>query len=143
MANGFQFIEQKELGRILVLLGGGDRNWRVIYTDGRAQGTAAEAVPSYYGNSVGHWDKDTLIVDSVGFNEKFWLSAAGLPSTEALHVVERFTRSDTNTLKYEVTIDDPRTYTRTWNAAWTMQWVPDQDLQEFFCEDNAESTFIR
>lgn len=143
MPNGFQFVEQKELGRILLLLGGGDRNWRVIYTDGRPQGTAAEQVPSYYGNSVGRWEKDTLVVDSVGFNEKFWLSGAGLPSTEALHVVERFTRTDANTLKYEVTIDDSRTYTRTWNAAWTMQWVPDQDLQEFFCEDNAESTFIR
>ena len=79
MANGFQFIEQKELGRILVLLGGGDRNWRVIYTDGRPQGTAAEQVPSYYGNSIGHWEKDTLVVDSVGYNEKFWLSGNGLP----------------------------------------------------------------
>jgi len=143
MPNGFQFVEQKELGRILVLLGGGDRNWRVIYTDGRQQGTAAEQVPSYYGNSVGHWEKGTLVVDSVGYNEKFWLSGNGLPSTEALHLVERFTRTDMNTLKYEVTIDDPRTYTRPWTAAWTMQWVPDQDIQEYFCEDNAESTFIR
>jgi len=143
MPNGFQFVEQKEVGRILILLGGGDRNWRVIYTDGRQQGTAAETVPSYYGNSVGHWEKDTLVVDSVGYNEKFWLSGNGLPSTEALHVIERFTRTDLNTLKYEVTIDDPRTYTRTWTAAWTMQWVPDQDLQEDFCEDNAESTFVR
>ena len=143
MANGFQFLEQKDLGRILVLLGGGDRNWRVIYTDGRPQGTAAEQVPSYYGNSIGHWEKDTLVVDSVGYNEKFWLSGNGLPSTEALHLVERFTRADLNTLKYEVTIDDPRAYTKTWNAAWTIQWVPDQDIQEYFCEDNAESTFIR
>jgi hypothetical protein len=143
MANGFQLIEQKELGRVLVLLGGGDRNWRVIYTDGRPQGTAAEQVPSYYGNSVGHWEKDTLIVDSVGYNEKFWLSGNGLPSTEALHLVERFTRTDLNTLKYEVTVDDPRTYTKSWNASWTIQWVPDQDIPEYFCEDNAESTFLR
>lgn len=143
MPNGFQFVEQKDLGRILVLLGGGDRNWRVVYTDGRELGTAAEAVPGYYGNSVGHWEKDTLVVESVGYNEKFWLSGNGLPSTEALHLTERFTRTDLNTLKYEVTIDDPRTYTRPWTAAWTMQWVPDQDVPEYFCEDNAESTFIR
>lgn len=143
MPNGFQFVEQKELGRILVLLGGGDRNWRVIYVDGRLQGTPAEVVPGYYGNSVGQWEKDTLVVDSIGYNEKFWLSGNGLPSTEALHLIERFTRTDLNTLKYEVTIDDPRTYTRSWKAAWTMQWVPDQDVQEYFCEDNAESTFIR
>jgi hypothetical protein len=141
MPNGFQFIEQKELGRILVLLGGGDRNWRVIYTDGRPVGTAAEAVPSYYGNSVGHWEKDTLVVESVGYNEKFWLSSAGLPHTEALHMTERFTRTDLNTLKYEVTVDDPRTYTKPWTGGWTVQWVPDQDIQEYFCEDNAD--FIR
>jgi hypothetical protein len=143
MANGFQFVEQKELGRILILLGGGDRNWRVVYTDGRAVAQAAEQVPSYYGTSVGHWDKDTLVVDSVGYNEKFWLGPGGLPHTEALHLIERFTRKDWNTLKYEVTVDDPRTYTKSWTAAWTMQWVPDQEIQEYFCEDNAESTFVR
>jgi hypothetical protein len=141
--NGFQFVEQRELGRILVLLGGGNRNWRVIYTDGRPQGQAADAVPSYYGNSVGRWEKDTLIVDSVGFNERFWLSSGGLPHTEALHLVERFSRPDLNTLRYEVTVDDPRTYTRPWTGGWTVQWVPDQEIQEYFCEENAESTFVR
>ena len=141
--NGFQFVEQKEIGRILLLLGGGDRNWRIIYTDRRPLGAAAEAVPSYYGNSVGRWEKDTLVVESVGYNEKFWLTSGGLPHTEALHLTERFTRTDLNTLKYEVTVDDPRTYTRAWTGGWTIQWVPDQDIQEYFCEDNAESTFIR
>ena len=138
MPNGFQFIEQKELGRILVFHGGGNRNWRVIYTDGRPLGTAAEAVPSYYGFSVGRWEKDTLVVESVGYNEKFWLTSGGLPHTEALHLTERFTRTDLNTLKYEVTVDDPRTYTRSWIGGWTVQWVPDQDIQEYFCEDNAD-----
>ncbi len=142
-ANGFQFIEQRELGRILVLLGGGDRNWRVIYTDGRPAGQGAEAVLSYYGTSVGHWEKDTLIVDSAGFNERFWLTSGGLPHTEALHLTERFSRPDLNTLKYEVTVDDPRTYTRPWSGGWTIQWVPDKDIEEYFCEDNAESTFAR
>jgi hypothetical protein len=140
---GFQFVEQRDLGRILVLLGGGNRNWRVIYTDGRAQGLAAEVVPTYYGNSVGRWEKDALVVDSVGYNEKFWLSSGGLPSTEALHLIERFSRPDLNTLRYEVTVDDPRTYTRRWTGGWTVQWVPDQDIQEYFCEENSESTFIR
>ena len=143
LENGFQFVDQKELGRILLLLGGGDRNWRFIYTDDRPVSTAAEAVPSYYGYSVGHWEKDTLVVESAGYTEKFWLTAGGLPHTEALHLTERFTRTDLNTLKYEVTVDDPRTYTRQWTASWTIQWVPDQDIQEYFCEDNAESTFVR
>ncbi len=143
IANGFQFVEQRDLGRILVLLGGGDRNWRVIYTDGRKQGEPDEVVRSYYGNSVGRWDGDTLVVDSIGFNEHFWFAKGGLPHTEGLHLVERFTRSDLNTLKYEVTVDDPRTYTRPWKGGWTMEWVPDRELQEYFCEENAESTFIR
>jgi hypothetical protein len=132
---GFQFVEQRELGRILVLLGDGDRNWRIIYTDGRPQGQPADVVASYYGSSVGRWDKDTLVVDSVGYNEKFWFMSGGLPHTEALHLTERFTRQDLNTLKYEVTVDDPRTYTKPWTAAWTMRWMPDQEIQEFFCEE--------
>ena len=141
--NGFQFVEQRELGRILVLLGGGDRNWRVIYTDGRPQGQADEVVRGYYGNSVGRWEKDTLVVDSVGFNERFWMTNGGLPHTEALHLTERISRPSLNTLKYEVTVDDPRTYTRPWTGGWTVQWVPDEEIQEYFCEDNAESTFVR
>jgi hypothetical protein len=143
MPNGFQFIEQPELGRILVLLGGGNRNWRIIYTDGRPAIQPSEAVASYYGTSVGKWEGDTLVVDSVGFNEKFWISNSGLPHTEALHVVERFSRPDMNTLKYDVTIDDPRAYTRQWTAGWTVQWVADADLQEYFCEENADPAFNR
>jgi hypothetical protein len=141
--NGFQFVEQRELGRILVLLGGGDRNWRVIYTDGRPAGQGAEAVLGYYGTSVGQWEKDTLVVDSAGYNERFWMTNGGLPHTEALHLTERFSRPDLNTLKYQVTVDDPRTYTRPWTGGWTVQWVPDQDIEEYFCEDNAESAFVR
>jgi hypothetical protein len=141
--NGFQFVEQREVGRVLVLLGGGDRNWRTIFTDGRPQAPAAELVPTYYGSSVGRWQGETLVVDSLGFNEKFWMTSGGLPHTEALRLTERFSRPDLNTLKYEVTVDDPRTYTRPWTGGWTVQWVPDQELQEYFCEENVESTFIR
>jgi hypothetical protein len=143
MPNGVQFIEQRELGRILVLMGGGNRNWRVIYTDGRPQGQPAEVVLTYYGNSVGRWDKDSLIVDSIGYNERFWFTSGGLPHTEALHLVERFSRPDLDTLRYDVTVDDPRTYTRSWTGGWTLQWVPGEDIEEYFCEENAESTFVR
>ena len=143
MPNGVQFIEQPEIGRILVLMGGGNRNWRVIYTDGRPQGQAAEVVLTYYGNSVGRWEKDSLVVDSIGYNERFWFTSGGLPHTEALHLVERFSRPDMNTLRYEVTVEDPRTYTRPWTGGWTLQWVPGEDIQEYFCEENAESTFVR
>lgn len=140
MAHGFQFVEQRELGRILLLLGGGDRNWRVIYTDGRPQGQADEVVRGYYGNSVGRWEKDTLVVDVIGFNEHFWFTNGGLPHTEALHLTERFTRLELSMLKYDVTVDDPRTYARPWNGGWTVAWVPNEEIQEYFCEENVEST---
>jgi hypothetical protein len=135
MPNGVQFIEQRELGRVLVLMGGGNRNWRVIYTDGRPQGQAAEVVLTYYGTSVGRWEKDALVVDSIGYNERFWFANGGLPHTEALHLTERFSRPDLNTLKYEVTVDDPRTYTRPWTGGWTLQWMAGEDIEEYFCEE--------
>jgi len=140
---GFQFVEQPEIDRILLLIGGGDRNWRTIFTDGRPMGQKDELVLTYYGTSTGKWEGDTLVVETVGFNEKFWFTTGGLPHTEALHLTERFTRSDLNTLRYQVTVDDSRTYTRPWTGGWTIRWVPDEDIQEYFCEENAESTFVR
>ncbi len=142
-ANGFQFVEQKELGRVLVLHGGGNRNWRVIYTDGRPLAPADEVVAGYFGTSVGKWDGDTLVVESTGYNENFWFSNGGLPHTEALRLTEKFTRTNLNSLRYEVTVNDPRTYTRPWTGSWTIQWVPGKELEEYFCEENAESTFER
>jgi hypothetical protein len=141
--NGFQFVEQRELGRILVLLGGGNRNWRVIYTDGRPSGHPDEVVLAYYGTSVGQWEGDTLVVDSVGYNESFWFTNGGLPHTEALHLVERFTRTSLETLEYEVTVDDPRAYTRSWTSGWAVRWVPGAEIQESFCEEGSEATFRR
>jgi hypothetical protein len=136
MPQGFQFVEQREIGRILVLLGGGNRNWRVIHTDGRPQGQAAEAVLGYYGSSVGRWEKDTLVVDSVGYNERFWFARGGLPHTDALHLIERFTRTSLSSLRYEVTVDDPGAYTRRWSGGWTNEWIPGRDIEEYFCEES-------
>ena len=140
---GFQFVEQPALGRILVLLGGGNRNWRVIHTDGRPPEQAAEAVLSFYGTSVGRWEKDTLVVESSGYNERFWFSKGGLPHTEALRLVERFSRPNLGTLRYEVTVNDPRTYTRPWTGGWSAQWVPDSEIKEWFCEDTPELAVLQ
>jgi hypothetical protein len=142
-AYGFQFLEQRELKRILLLLGGGNRNWHPIYMDGRKLTPDQIATPTYYGTSAGRWEKDTLVVETTGFNERFWFANGGLPHTSALRLIQRFTRSDYNTLRYEVTVEDPRTYTRSWTGGWTIEWVPDREIQEYFCEENAETTFIR
>jgi len=133
---GLQILEQPDRKRIFVMSGGGNRNWRMIYLDGRAPATADDATPTYYGNATGHWEGDTLVVESTGFNERFWFSNGGLPHTEKLKLTERISRPDLQTLKYEVTIDDPGTYTRSWSSSWTLTWVPGQEIEEYFCDDN-------
>jgi hypothetical protein len=136
---GIQFVEHRDRQRIFVLMGGGNRNWRLIHTDGRPQRGQPQGDadnPLYYGRAVARWEQDTLVIDTKGFNERFWFSNGGLPHTDQLHLVERLSRPDFNTLKYEVTIDDPGAYTRTWSAGWTLQWVPDEDMPEYFCQDN-------
>jgi Family of unknown function (DUF6152) len=138
MPYGVQFLEDKNFARIFLTEGGGNHAWHFIYTDGRPQTGDIRGNndnPLYYGNARGTWQGDTLVVDSKGFNERFWFSNGGLPHTEQLHIVERFTRTDFNTLKYEVSIDDPGAYTRTWSAGWNLQWVA-EDLPIFFCQDN-------
>jgi len=139
MPYGNQFLEDKAFGRIFVMAGGGNHDWHFIYTDGRPQQgdlRGNDTNPLYYGNARGRWEGDTLVVDTKGLNEKFWISNGGLPHTEQIHVIERFTRTDMNTMKYEVTIDDPGAYTRSWSASWTLQWVAGEELPISYCQDN-------
>lgn len=130
---GLRIIQDRNYNRAYVLFGSGNRGWRVIYLDGRTPPNPDEVVGTFYGNAVGHWEGDTLVVESIGFNTRFWFSNGGLPHTEALHLTERFSRPSHDVLEYEVTIDDPRTYTRPWKSAWTLHWVPG-DIAEQFCE---------
>jgi hypothetical protein len=133
---GLQILEEPERKRIFVMSGGGNRNWRLIYLDGRPLPDIDTATPTYFGNSVGQWEGDTLVLSTVGFNERFWFTNGGLPHTERLRLVERISRPDFNTLKYEVTVDDPGAYTRPWSGAWTLQWIANQEMEEYFCDDN-------
>ncbi|HJT86810.1 MAG TPA: DUF6152 family protein [Bryobacteraceae bacterium] len=133
---GVQFLEDPARQRIFVISGGANRNWRLIYLDGRTFPQNEDVTPTYFGYSTAHWEGDTLVVQSSGFNERFWFSNGGLPHTEALRLTERFSRPDFNTLKYEVTVDDPGAYTRPWTSGWTLEWVPNQEMQEYFCEDD-------
>jgi len=131
---GLQILEQPEKQRLFVFLGGGNRNWRLIHLDGRAH-QPGDLEPTYYGDSVGKWDGNTLVIDAIAFNERFWFSNGGLPHTESLHLTERLSRPDFNTLKYEVRVDDPGAYTRPWSAGWTLEWVPNQEIEEYFCDE--------
>jgi hypothetical protein len=91
--------------------------------------------PSNYGHSIGWWEGDTLVIDTVGFNEDFWFSNGGLPHTNQLRMTERLSRPDFDTLIYEVTIDDPGAYTRPWTASWELKWVAGE-LPSHFCQEN-------
>jgi hypothetical protein len=78
---------------------------------------------SYLGHSIGGWEGKTLVVDSVGYNERFWMTREGLPHTEKLHLVERLTRLNYDTLKYVAIIDDPGAYTKRWSGGWLIKWA--------------------
>lgn len=134
---GVRFIEDRNYRRMYVIYGGGNRNWRAIFLDGRAPPDPEEVTGTFLGLAVGRWEGDTLVTESTGYNTRFWMSNGGLPHTEALRLTERYTRPDHDTLRYEVTIDDPRTYTRPWKAEWTLKWVPG-DIEEQFCETGRE-----
>ena len=130
---GMRILQDRNYNRVYVLFGGGNRGWRVIYMDGRKPPDPEEVTATFYGLAVGHWEGDTLVAESNGFNTRFWFSNGGLPHTEALKLTERFSRPSHDVLQYEVTIDDPRTYTRPWKSAWTFRWAPG-DITEQFCE---------
>jgi hypothetical protein len=136
---GVQFVEQKERQRIFLLVAGGNGNWRMIYTDQRdqvGQISGTDDNPLFYGNNSAQWEGDTLVVESSGFNEGFWFSNGGLPHTKQLKLTERFTRTDKNTLHYQVTVSDPGAYTRPWTSSWDLQWLPGEELPEYYCQDN-------
>jgi hypothetical protein len=134
--HGVQFLEQPDRQRIFVMSGGGNHNWRLINLDGRALPGTEDESPTYFGYSSGKWEGETLVVNSVGYAERFWFSNGGLPHTESLKLTERFSRPDFNTLRYEVTVDDVGAYTRPWTSGWALQWVANEELEQYFCQDN-------
>ena len=120
-------------------VGGGNRNYHIIYMDGRDQQGQVQGDddnPLYYGRAVAHWEGDTLVVATTGFNEDFWFTNGGLPHTDQLSLVERFSRPDYDTLRYEVTVTDPGAYTQPWSSSWELRWVGGEDLPVYFCQDN-------
>ena len=111
-----------------------ENTFRQIYTDGRK--APADPEPLWLGYSVGRWERDTFIVDTVGFNDRSWLDGMGHPHSEALRVVERFHRRDFGHLDVEVTIDDPKVYTKAFSVKFTELLQPDSDVTEYFCAEN-------
>jgi len=110
------------------------QSYRQIFTDGRA--LPKDPNPTWMGYSVGHWDGDTMVVETAGFNDHGWLDNNGHPATEALRVTERIRRRDFGHLDMEVTVDDSKAYTKPWTVKLPFTFVPDTELLEYICTEN-------
>ena len=108
--------------------------YRQIFTDGRA--LPKDPNPNWFGYSIGRWEGDVLVVESSGFNDNVWLDNAGRPATDALKVTERFVRKNFGQMDIEITIDDPKAYTKPWSVTQQLAFQPDTELLEYICNEN-------
>lgn len=122
--------------RIIIIFEGGGHVWREIHMDGREHPTGDALNPTYFGHSVGHWEGDTLVIDTVGYNEKTWIDYNGHMHTDQLHTIEYITRPDKETLHYVAVIDDPGAYTEPWTVQWDINWSDGQELIDYICHEN-------
>ena len=119
---------------IVFLFEGNIHSYRQIFLDGRRHPDDPD--PTWYGDSIGHWEGDTLVVDTVGFNDKFWFDFAAHPHTEQLHIVERYRRPDLGHLESEVTIDDPGAYTKPFTLYGRFPLQVNTEIMEYVCTEN-------
>jgi len=131
-----EIIQLPEQKRIIMIFEGATHIWREVFMDGRPHPAGDALNPTYLGHSIGRWDGDTLVVDVVGFNEATWLDYFGHPHTDQLHVVERYSRPNKQTLHFEATIDDPGAYTKSFKVAWDIPWRANAELSEYICQEN-------
>jgi hypothetical protein len=131
-----QSVTAKGQGSIYVVHENGDAGRvREIFMDGRKH--PVDALPTWWGHSVGHWEGDTLVIDTVGFNDIFWFDSRGTPHSEQLHTIERWTRTNYGTLVDDFTLDDPGVLSRPVNLKFTAKLVaPGTELMEFICTEN-------
>jgi hypothetical protein len=125
---------------VIVILYEANDGIRQIFTDGRPLPNN-DPQPWWYGYSIGRWEGDTLVVETSNFKDGGWLDVNGAPLTDAAKMTERFRRLDYGTLEIEVTVDDPKAYTRPWTAVKIRQrLLPDDELIEFICAENEKSS---
>src|SRR5688572_20238754 len=110
--------------------------WWQAFLDGRELMINEDTTPTWHGYSTGKWDGDTLVVDTRGFNGKIWLDQLGKPTTDALHVIERFRRKSFGQMEIQITIDDPKAYTRPWTVTQEFRLLTNTELMEFICLEN-------
>jgi hypothetical protein len=135
MANLGAVIKIAPSPRLIIIMNEAGGTYRQIYTDGRE--LPKEVVqPSWLGYSVGKWERDTLVVETAGFNDKTRLDGMGHPHSEALRLVERYHRRDFGHMDIEMTFDDPQMYTKPFTIKITEELLADSDIFEYFCNEN-------
>jgi hypothetical protein len=127
-------------GLIVVLYESPNSPHRTIFTDGRE--LPKEMNPTWLGYSVGHWEQDTLVVSTAGFNDQGWLDVGGNPQTESLHLTERYHRRDLGHMELEVTFDDPKAFNKPFTLRMEKTLTPDTDILEDVCENERDSSHL-
>jgi len=126
-----KFVQTPKITMILYEL---DGTYRQIYTDGRK--LPVDPTPSWLGYSIGHWDGDTFVVETIGFNDRTWLDITGHSHSEAMRLTERYRRLDYGHLEIEMTFDDPKMYTRPFSIKFYHQLQAGSDIMESYCNEN-------
>jgi hypothetical protein len=139
----FQIVQTRN--QVVFVFEGDNYLWRIVNIERPGYTSAGNThprslKPTWLGDAVGHYDGDTLVIDVTGFNGLAWLDQAGHASSDKLHLTERYTRTDSLTLKYEVTIEDPRAYSKPWTASNTINWRPGMELMESICQEDEKSS---
>jgi hypothetical protein len=122
---------------IFFLFEGNIHTFRQIFIDGRGHPPAKDLDPTWFGHSIGHWEGDTMVVDTIGYNDLFWFDFKGTPHTEQLHTIERYTRTDLGTITNDVTIIDPGAYSKPFTLHFSARLLPaGEELMEYICQEN-------
>jgi hypothetical protein len=119
---------------LLLILNEYNTHYRQVFLDGRA--LPDDPAPTWNGYSTAHWEGDTLVIQSIGYRDDQWLDAAGSPLTNAAKVTERFRRLNLGSMQVQITVDDPKTYTRPWTAIVDLAAVLDTELIDAACWEN-------
>lgn len=136
----YEFVQSKNI--IVEISDDDSPGFHQIYVDGR--GHPEDPNPQWYGDSIGHWEGDTLVVDRVAFDERVWLDQGGHPHTDKLHVTERYRRPDLGHLETEITVEDPGTLAKPWTMKRVSELAPSERIYEFICpEDNKDVAHLR
>ena len=125
-----------QTAREVVMLAESNGGTRQIFTDGRALPKAEDVQPWWYGYSIGRWEGDTLVVESIGFLDNAWIDENGSPLSNEAHVTERIRRPNYGTLEIQITVTDPKMYKEPWTVTANQQLMADDELIEFICGEN-------